>query len=274
MKSIRQNNITFVNLDTVTNVFIWHGQLTANLRGALDDILIGDIVFALRGGKVVAAGRITEQDFHVPHQSPRDRKGHISKRWVRMNLHTAANSVSLSKDEVKVLRAAAAESGCPYPKFQDVLAIPKKSTSCFDSLLSQLYNLSRQVHKPADRIHSKEVVRLLGRTDIKAPVKVKLCQALGGNGAIKKAVLARDEHRIDSDHDLDLVAARIVPWEACSDDDMRLDPDNYVLMDEQLAEHFHAGLVTFQDDGVQIRTQPWTKTLLIRGSIRTSACLN
>lgn len=34
---------------------------------------------------------------------------------------------------------------------------------------------------------------------------------------------------------------------------MRLDPDNYVLMDEQLAEHFNAALVTFQDDGVQVR---------------------
>lgn len=96
MKSIRQNNITFVNLDTVTDVFAWHGQLTASLMGAIDDIVIGDVIFALRGGKVVAAGRITELEFHVTYQSPRDRKGHISKRWVRMNLHTAANPVALT----------------------------------------------------------------------------------------------------------------------------------------------------------------------------------
>jgi hypothetical protein len=253
MKTIRQNNITFVNLDTVTNVFIWHGQLTASLSGAVDDIVIGDVVFALRGGKIVAAGRITELQYHVTYQSPRDRKGHISKRWVRMNLHTAANPATLSKDEVKVLRATAAEYGCPYPKFQDVLAIPKKNTGCFESLMSELYCLSRHVHKPADRAHSKETIHLLGHADIKTPIKVKLCQALGGNGEIKKTVLERDEHRIDSDHELDLVATRIVPWEACSNNEMRLDPDNYVLMDEQLAEHFNAGLVTFQDDGVQVQ---------------------
>ena len=253
MKNIRQNNITFINLDAATNVFIWHGQLTANLHGAVDDILIGDVVFALRGGTVVAAGRITEQQFHVTYQSPRDRKGHISKRWVRMNLHAAANPALLSTEEADVLRATAAVYGCDFPDFQNVLAIPKKSTACFASLLSELYCLSRQVHKPADRFHAEEIIHLMGRTEIKAPIKVELCQALVGNGPIRKTVLERDEHRIESDHDLELVATRIVPWEACPNSDMRLSPDNYILMDEQLAEHFGCGLVTFNDDGIQVQ---------------------
>ena len=43
-----------------------------------------------------------------------------------------------------------------------------------------------------------------------------------------------------------------MPWEACSDFE-RSDPNNYILLDEQLADHFSMGLISFRSTGKQIQ---------------------
>ena len=93
MNSISNNNIVFVDMDTVTNVFIWNHQLTAPIMRAADGFNVGDYVIALRGELVVGAGRISDRFFVQQYQGS---DSYISKRWVRMNINPASAPSLLS----------------------------------------------------------------------------------------------------------------------------------------------------------------------------------
>ncbi len=248
MAKIIPYNIVFVNMDTLSNTLMWDGQLTAGLANGATEVKTGDFVFALRDNHVVAAGRISEPQHNAKHKSGRIQNGHIPDRWVRMNLHATPVPVALSSREVEMIKATAAKHGCSYPGFEEVLPVATNSMPCFDSLFSQCsrYATSRQTER------FLLVARLLSRKDKIGHEKIKLLWALDGNGPTKEIVLERDKHRIVSDHELVLVATRIVPWETCTDFE-RTDPNNYVLMDGQLAEHFAMGMVTFEDNGNQLQ---------------------
>ena len=247
MNSISNNNIVFVDLKTVTDVFIWDHQLTAPIIGAVDGYNVGDYVIALSGEKVVGAGRISDRYFVQMYEGGGMR---ITKRFMRMNITPAPRPELLSEQQQRVLRAAALEHGCKFPGLTCVLGIRPGNEDCFASLLGRMRGCIKSIGSSMEQWQSAKTLETMARADISDEMKVDLCEALAGQGKLGDAVFDRDFDRIDSDHDLDLAATRIVPWEVCSDDE-RLDPDNYVLIDSQLAEHFAAGLISFRDSGNQ-----------------------
>jgi hypothetical protein len=247
MNSISNNNIVFVDMDTITNVFIWDHQLTAPIMRAADGFNVGDYVIALRGEMVVGAGRISDRFFVQQYQGS---DSYISKRWMRMNITPASAPSLLSEKQRRALQAAASKYGSKFPGFTGVLGIRATDTACFDQLLGRMRTCIKAQGSHADQWLTHQTQKIMDRDDVCDEIKVDLCQALAGKGKVGDAVFDRDYDRIESDHDLDLVATRIVPWEACTDDE-RLDPNNYLLMDSQLAEHFEKGLVSFRNSGNQ-----------------------
>ena len=251
MSTMSENSVMFVNLDTVTNVFVWDGQLTASLDGAGGDVRVGDIAIALRGGYVVAVGRITERSSLVTSGYGAGKNWYAYKVWVRMNLRPEPLPVLLSAKQQNALMATAKQYGRAYPGFKNVLAIPQANMPCFTPLLNRLRSSLRFERRQAEQIQSSRLFHIMDRDDISGEAKIILSNALCCRGELAELVYARDEHRNDTDHELDWVATRIVPWEACTDEE-RTDPNNYVLMDEQLAEHFAMGMVSFRNTGNQI----------------------
>lgn len=251
MSTKNENNVMFVNLDTVTDVFVWDGQLTASLDGAGADVRVGDIAVALRGGYAVAAGRITKRSSLETCGNGAGANWYAYKVWVRMNLCPEPLPVLLSAKQRNALMATAKQYGRAYPGFKNVLAIPRANTPCFTPLLNRLRSSLQFDRRQAEHIQSARLFHIMGRDDIGGETKIILSNALCCRGELAELVYARDEHRNDTDHELDWVATRIVPWEACTDEE-RTDPNNYVLMDEQLAEHFAMGLVSFRNTGNQI----------------------
>jgi hypothetical protein len=247
MHTTPNNNIVFVDMDTVTNVFIWDHQLTAPLLLAIDGFGSGDYVIALRGETVVGAGRITDR---LAVRQFRGCDSYITKRWVRMNIIPALAPTLLSATQRSALKAAALKCSSKFPGFTGVLGIRASDGACFEPLLHQMTECIKTQAPVVDQWLVAEAQKIADRDDIHNDIKVNLREALAGQGKVCDAVFERDYDHIDSDHDLDLVATRIVPWEACTDYE-RLDPDNYVLMDSQLAEHFEKGLISFRNSGTQ-----------------------
>jgi hypothetical protein len=254
MKTANQNNIVFVDLDTVTNVFVWDHQLTANLCGAVEDVKVGDIVFALRNGRVSAARRISRCAYGL---TPFEYR--FPSISVRMNLHAEPEPILLSCEQKAVLIANAVRYRVAFHRCRNALAISPYDTQCFEGIVNKVRRSSLSlVSHPQQSFHLDEISRIVARTDSNKEEKLVLCEALLGRGDIERIVFERDADRLESDHELDLVATRIVPWEACSDE-ARLDPDNHVLMDRQLAEHFSMGLVSFRGSGKQIQDPAMNK---------------
>lgn len=212
---------------------------------AVDGYDVGDIVIALRGEKVVGAGRISDRYFFRMYAG---RDSYIAKRWVMMNITPAPTPLLLSKKQRNILQAAALKYGSKFPGFGSVLGMQATDFPHFESLLAKMRTCIETQGSLVQRLHATETLKIMNRNDISDTEKVNLCLALAGKGQVGDAVLDRDHDRIESDHELDLVATRIVPWEACSDAE-RLDPDNYILMDSQLAEQFAAGLVSYRNTG-------------------------
>ncbi len=250
MRTISQNNVVVVNLDTVTRVFSWSGQLSACMAGANSNVKVGDIAFALRHGYVVAAGRVTECSFWQMGGSKKNKVGLISKVWVRMNLYPELSQATLSATQKAALKASAQRHGCAYPDFEDVLAIDAADTQHFAPLASLLQGAQCMVSTMKRDEQAEQLLHIIARADISAEAKIRLCDALRASGNLAVRIYDRDEHRSVTDHELDWVATRIVPWEASSDIE-RLDANNYILLDAQLADHFAMGLVSFQSTGEQ-----------------------
>lgn len=245
--NINQNNIVFVNLDTVTDVLAWDNQLIAALAVVDEHLTIGDRVIAMRGLKVVAAGWITEFLYKTERRC-------ITHSSVRMKLHTLTVPVAVTPNQRKVLAQLAKACELSYPNLKAVLPIPRDYAPYFDTLIHRLGQWPDSYRANSYRDDSGQWKRaaalsLLERQDINSEKKINLLLALECRGALADYVFERDENRLDSDDDnTDLTLARIVPWEACTDH-MRTDPDNYILVESELAQNFSYGMVSFYNDG-------------------------
>ena len=91
---------------------------------------------------------------------------------------------------------------------------------------------------------------LLERDDLHPGEILSLLQVLEGSGPMMEWVRLRDTRRwrsvaVDAD---DCLPCPIVPWDVASDD-IRMDPENYVLLNWGGAENFRRGLLRVKDDG-------------------------
>lgn len=245
MNNTTENNLLFINMDTVTNVWIWREQLTARLADMRASVKVGDIVIALRNGSAMAVGRITAR-------GTVESNGYLSRVWVRMNLGQKHMPIPLSEKQKAVLKATAQENGCAYPGFDSALVIPLADAAHFSKFSTKIYGEESQASSPKKGKRNQQLLFTMRRTDITDVAKVSLCNALLARGDLADAIFHRDQRRIDTDHELDLVPTRIVPWECCTDFE-RTDPNNYILLDVQLADHFEVGLISFFKNGNQIQ---------------------
>jgi len=240
-----QNNIAFINLDTVKDVIAWDKQLTASVVSPADHLAIGDLVIAMQGLKAVALGQIT--DFFTVNITNRDRL--TIERSIRINLQTLAEPVLLTLKQREVLAQLAQSSRLSFPKLKSVLPIPKDCVLYFDTLINGLDRWSEWDSDRGGKWHHMATLGIQERQDLNEQEKVNLLQALECRGALAEFVFQRDEPRIESDtDDMWLKVTRIVPWDACTDA-MRTDPNNYMLMEGALAENFSLGLTSFFNNG-------------------------
>ena len=246
MSNIGRANFMFLNLDSVTNVFRWNGQFAARLTGAIAESRHGDYAFVQSAGMVVAIGRATK---FMSCDFSEDRSSITS---VCIDISPLAFPTMLSSKQLRELEVLTKLYRCPFPGLDNVFAVPDSSAHCFRSLAEQLSKSHTLPALGTAEWQLNEFSRILGRTDIDARTKVHLCETLDNTGDIVDLVYQRDTYRVNLEEDLDWVVTRIVPWEACNDS-QKTDPDNYVLMDRHLAEHFAVGMVSFQNTGQQIQ---------------------
>ena len=240
-----QNSIAFINLNTVAGVIAWDDQLTAGVADSSDHLNIGDRVIAMRGRKVVAIGRITK--FLNINITNHERL--TVERSIRINLHTLAEPVRLTGKERKVLSKLAQATNLSFPKMEAVLPVQAEYVPHFETLFNQLGRCPELgSNKTAERHHAV-MLDIIAQENITAQARIDLLLALKCRGALADFVFERDEACIKSDtDDMDLHVTRIVPWEACTDA-MRIDPNNYVLIEGTLAENFSFGLASFSNNG-------------------------
>lgn len=239
----RQINIAFLNLDTLTDVLAWDNQLTASIADSADHLRIGDLVMAMRGLKVVATGRITNT-LHVGYT-----QGFASEVRIRMNLQPLAEPALPTPKQRNIMTQLAKATKRSFPTLKAVLPIPLDHVQSFQSLFSRLGRWPALDGNNSGQRHHAATLGIIEREDITAQAKIDLLLALECRGALADFVFERDEARIESDtDDMGLQVTRIVPWEACTDE-MRTDPDNYVLVEEAYAEHFSFGLVSLRNTG-------------------------
>jgi hypothetical protein len=239
----RQPNIAFLDLDTLTDVLAWDNQLTASLADSAVHLRIGDLVMAMRGLKVVATGRITNT-LYVGYT-----EGFASEVRIRVNLQPLAEPVLPTPKQRNIMTQLAKATKHSFPKLKAVLPIPLDQFPAFKSLFNQLCHWPELDSNDSRKRHHTATLDIIDRQDITAQARINLLLALEGRGALADFVFERDEARIKSDtDDMGLQVTRIVPWEACTDE-MKTDPDNYILVEEPFAEHFSFGLVSLRNTG-------------------------
>lgn len=242
----RQTNIAFLNFDTLTNVLAWDNQLSASIAESADHLCIGDLVLAMHGLKVVAIGRITNT-LHLDYL-----QRSACEVRIKMNLQPLAEPVLPTPKQRKIMTQLAKATKRSFPKLKAVLPIPLDQVSSFQSMYNRLGRWPELDSNKIAQRHHMATLDIIDRQDITAQARINLLLALECRGALADFVFERDEARIESDtDDMGLQVTRIVPWEACTDE-MRTDPDNYILVEEAYAEHFSFGLVSLRNTGRQM----------------------
>ena len=185
-----QNNIVFINLDTVTDVLAWDNQLIASIAVVADHLTIGDRVIAMRGPKVIAIGWITEFFYKT-------NGGCITQRSIRMKIQTLTVPVTTTPDQRKVLAQLAKASKLSYPKLKTVLPIPMDYARYFYTLINRLGRWPDSYRDDSGQWQRAAALNLLERQEINAQEKINLLLALECRGALADYIFERDEDRID-----------------------------------------------------------------------------
>ena len=170
--------------------------------------------------------------------------------WLQCSLQWLVEPQPLEDTLISALEQALVASGQSSTAFHSAVCVSDVPQNVFHAAWPYGRCQPQTLIRYTPEWYAVQRAVLLERDDLHPGEILSLLQVLEGSGPMMEWVRLRDTRRwrsiaVDAD---DCLPCPIVPWDvAC--DDVRMDPENYVLLNSGGVQNFLRGLLRVEDDG-------------------------